>query len=491
MVHEVAPGDALLRLFEETDDARVLLDVDGRLVLVNRSCEQLLGWSREELLGESKLKLVPERLRDEYTRLRELLVASDSHDAVRLDLRASHRDGREIPVRITARLLHLGEARVVSLVLQPRNDGTADTGFREILDALLDGNVIVDGDGHIVMVNEQVVEMFGYAEDELVDQPVEILVPDSARSLHGGLRQGFTGQARRHPMGRGNRVLGRRKDGSSFPVQVLLSSIGAEDGVLVSATIRDLSGVEELMSHNDRLRGQFLATVSHELRTPLTTIMASTEMLADVLAEVADSEARGQVEGYVDRIMRAARRELTLIDDLLALTSIEASEEQVGRGLSELCTVARGAVVHARDRAAPRGITLEVVDPGVPVLVAVQERWLARAVGCLLDNAVKFSPDGGPVAVTVTGGDRAVLEVRDAGPGVPPGEEHAVFKRLYRGRNAVAAETPGAGLGLTIARSIVAAAGGDLEVVAGEGGHFRMSLPFAATDDLRDEVRLP
>lgn len=491
MVHEVAPGEALLRLFEETDDARVLLDAEGRVALVNRSCEQLLGWSRDELLGESKSMLVPERLRDEYHRLRELLIASDSHDAVRLDLRAEHRDGQEIPVRITARLLHLGDARMVSLVLHPRDDGTADTGFREILDALLDGNVIVDGDGHIVMVNVQVVDMFGYPEDELVDQPVELLVPDAAREGHGGLRAGFTGRARRHPMGRGNRVLGRRKDGSTFPVQVLLSSIGTEDGVLVSATIRDLSGVEELMSHNDRLRGQFLATVSHELRTPLTTIMASTEMLADVLAEVADSEARGQVEGYVDRIMRAARRELTLIDDLLALTSIEASEEQVGRGLSELGTVVRGAAAHVRDRAAARGITVETVDPAGPVLVAVHERWLARAVGCLVDNAVKFSPDGGPVTVTVAGGDRAVLEVQDAGPGVPLGEERAVFKRLYRGRNAVAAETPGAGLGLTIARSIVAAVGGTLDVVAGEGGHFRMSLPIATAAAVQDEVRLP
>src|SRR6478735_3884257 len=117
MADVVTPGDALLRLFEETDDARALLAADGTVVLVNRSCEDLLGWRRDDLVGQSKGVIVPEHLRDEYHGLRELLVASDSHDAIRLNLRASHRDGNEIPVRLTARLIHLGEDRLVSLIL--------------------------------------------------------------------------------------------------------------------------------------------------------------------------------------------------------------------------------------------------------------------------------------------------------------------------------------------------------------------------------------
>jgi two-component system, LuxR family, sensor kinase FixL len=482
MGHAVTPGEALLRLFEDADDARVLMDTEGEVLLVNRTCEELVGWSRDDLVGSSKSRLVPDRLQEEYRRLRTLLVASDSHDAVRLNLRARHRDGSEIPVRLTARLIHLGEDRLVSLVLQPRGED-ADTGFRELLDALLDGNVIVDGEGRIVMANDQARTLFGYREDELVDQPVEILVPEAVRATHDGLRHGFTGRARRHAMGRGNRVLGRRKDGTTFPVQVLLSSIGTDDSVLVSATIRDLSGVEELVSRNDQLRGQFLATVSHELRTPLTTILASSEMLADVLGSLEDPATRDEVASYADRITRAARRELTLVDDLLALTSIEASEGQVGRGLSDLGAVARGAVAHHQQRADGRGTMLEMVGDPDPLLVPVQEGWLARALGCVLDNAVKFTPSGGSVTVAV-GADRglATVDVRDTGPGVPEGEEDLVFSRLYRGQNAVAAETAGAGLGLTIARSIVEAAGGTLVALPGPGGCFRMSLPLAGAE---------
>lgn len=485
MVHEVAPGDALLRLFEQTDDARVLLDADGNLVLVNRSLEQLLGWAREDLVGQSKRTLVPEHLRDEYARLRELLLATDSADAVRLNLRVSHRDGREVPVRMTARLIHLGDHRVISLILVPRSDDDVDTSFREILEGLLDGNVIVDGDGHIVMANQQALEMFGYSEEELLDQPVEVLVPDAVRPAHVAQRAGFTGLARRHAMGQGTRVLGRHRDGSTFPVQVLLSSIGSGDAVLVSATIHDMSEVEALQSQNERLRAQFLATVSHELRTPLTTIMASAEMLVDDLTEGDGPVTRDQVETYLDRIMRAAERELALIDDLLALTSIEGRREPVGVGLADLGAVVEGAVAHVRDRADDRGLAIRAIVPEDPVPVPANERWIARAVGCLLDNAVKFTPPGGEVFVTLGAGEVAVLEVRDTGPGLPPGEEEMVFERLSRGSNALQAEIQGAGLGLTIARGIVAAAGGTLVAVPSDSGAcFRLSLPRTSSSSL-------
>jgi PAS domain S-box-containing protein len=481
MVRQVAPGDALLRLFEQTDDARVLLGEDGSVVLVNQRLEQLLGWSREELVGQSKRTLVPEHLRDEYARLRELLLSTDSTDAVRLNLRASHRDGHEVPVRMTARLIHLGANRVISLILQPRNEEDIDTNFRELLEALLDGNVIVDGDGRIVMVNQQALEMFGYPEGELLDQPVEVLVPDAVRPAHVAQRTGFTGLARRHAMGQGTRVLGRRRDGSTFPVQVLLSSIGSDDDVLVSATIHDMSEVEALQSQNERLRAQFLATVSHELRTPLTTIMASAEMLVDDLAEDDGPVTRDQVEAYLDRIMRAAQRELALIDDLLALTSIEGEREPVGIGLADLGSVVEGAVAHVRDQADARGLAIRFIVPEAPVPVPANERWIARAVGCLLDNALKFTPSGGGVFVTLSAGEAAVLEVRDTGPGLPPGEEEMVFERLNRGTNAMRAEVQGAGLGLTIARGIVAAAGGTLVAVpSNSGACFRLSLPMAS-----------
>jgi PAS domain S-box-containing protein len=473
-------GDALLRLFAQTDDARLLLSAEGVVVLANPQCGELFGWSADELVGTPAARLAPAQHRAEYARLRDLVMGTDSGDATRLELNALHRDGTELRLRVTARVLVLDErTRMLSIVLRPR----ADTGpdFRQLLEAVPDGNLVVDGGGRMLMANAAAQAMFGYAEVELVDQPLELLVPEGQRTAHVRRRTGFTGHARRHAMGLGTRVAARRKDGSTFPVSVVISSIGTDDGVLFSATVHDLSELEALRGRNDVLHDQFLATVSHELRTPLTTILASTEMLGDDLADLADDGVRTMVEGYAHRIERAARRELALVDDLLSLTIIEGEAAQLTDGLTDLAVVAETVVADTRDLAAARGLTLSTTTSGAPPIVRAHEGWLERAVRCLVDNAAKFTPRGGRIEVaTGADADEAWLEVGDTGPGVASGDEERVFQRLYRGADAIAAETAGAGLGLTIARSIVRAAGGSLVVVPQElGARLRISAPRA------------
>ncbi|WP_028642445.1 sensor histidine kinase [Nocardioides sp. URHA0020] len=475
-------GEALLRLFAQTDDARLLLTPDGVVTLANPRCAELFGWSVDELVGTSAVRLTPERHREEYAALRDLVLDSDSGDAARVDLVGLHRDGTELRLRVTARAIVLGqESRILSLILQTRDGADSSTGFRDLLEAVPDGNVVVDGRGRILMANAPAQTMFGYREDELLDQPLELLVPEAQRASHVRRRTGFTGRARRHAMGLGTRVVAQRKDGSTFPVSVVISSIGINDDVLFSATVHDLSELEALRGRNDQLRDQFLATVSHELRTPLTTILASAEMLEDDVADLPDERVRALVVRYAERIERAARRELALVDDLLSLTIIEGDAERLGDGLADLTVVAESVVAGERSSVEARGLTISAVSAGHPAVVRAHEGWLERAVRCLVDNAAKFTPRGGRIEV-VTGveGDLAWLEVCDTGPGIPGGDEERVFARLYRGADAVAAETPGAGLGLSIARSIVGAAGGRLEVVPAEGGaRLRITAPRA------------
>lgn len=475
-------GDALLRLFAQTEDARLLLSAEGVVLLANPQCEELFGWSADELVGTAAARLAPEHHRAEYARLRHLVMGTGSGDATRFELTALHRDRQELRLRVTARVLVLDEhTRMLSLVLEPRTDGDAGPEFRQLLEAVPDGNLVVDGGGRILMANAPAQAMFGYTEDELVDQPLELLVPVAQRTAHVRRRTGFTGHARRHAMGLGTRVAARRRDGSTFPVSVVISSIGTDDDVLFSATVHDLSELEALRGRNDVLHDQFLATVSHELRTPLTTILASTEMLGDDLAELSDEGVRTMVEGYAHRIERAARRELALVDDLLSLTIIEGEAEQLSEGLTDLAVVAETVVDGTRDIAAARGLTISTTTTGAPPIVRAHEGWLERAVRCLVDNAVKFTPSGGQVLVaTGADADEVWLEVCDTGPGIVASDAERVFQRLYRGSDAVAAETAGAGLGLTIARSIVHAAGGSLLVVPQEAGaRLRICAPRA------------
>jgi signal transduction histidine kinase len=149
------------------------------------------------------------------------------------------------------------------------------------------------------------------------------------------------------------------------------------------------------------------------------------------------------------------------------------------------------------DRAAQAdaaGVALATEGGGLPTLVRADERWLSRALDCLVANAVKFTPAGGRALVRVgSTADEVWVEVADTGPGIPEDEREQVFRRLYRGRAAVSGEVAGAGLGLAIARSVVEASGGTLVVVPhrdGEpGATLRMTLPGIDVRD--DEVRLP
>src|SRR3954471_23196615 len=111
-------GDALLRLFAQTDDARLLLDIDGLVILANPRSEDLFGWTVDELVGMPADLLAPEQHRTEYARLRELVLGSDAGGATRLGMVGLHRDGQEVRMRVTARVVLLGEGeRVLSMIL--------------------------------------------------------------------------------------------------------------------------------------------------------------------------------------------------------------------------------------------------------------------------------------------------------------------------------------------------------------------------------------
>ena len=127
-------------------------------------------------------------------------------------------------------------------------------------------------------------------------------------------------------------------------------------------------------------------------------------MLGDDLAELSDEGVRTMVEGYAHRIERAARRELALVDDLLSLTIIEGEAEQLSEGLTDLAVVAETVVDGTREIVAARGLTISTTTTGAPPIVRAHEGWLERAVRCLVDNAVKFTPSGGQVLVA-TGAD--------------------------------------------------------------------------------------
>lgn len=355
--------------------------------------------------------------------------------------------------------------------------------FRGLLEAAPDAMVIVDADARIVLTNRQVVNLFGYEPDELVGRDIETLVPERYRAGHHALRDGFLRHPGMRPMGSGRELYAVRRDGTEFPVEISLSPLVTDGGVLVSAAVRDITERLRLQRESDRLRDELVATVSHELRTPLTSIIGYVELLLDLEADTLSEGARRML-GVIER---NANRELHLVNDLLDLGSIRAVGTDV-RHRVVLGGLARASVEGARITARTRGLTLAVDVPDGLKVVGDPQR-LAQVLDNLVANAVKFSSPG--ASVTVVGaqdGATVWLEVRDEGAGIPPEELPRIFDRLFRSADAVRQQVPGAGLGLTIAHAIVEAHGGRINATSqvGVGTTVRVVLP-AAPEPVPDE----
>jgi protein-histidine pros-kinase len=463
-------------MLEAAPDAMIVIASSGAIVLVNRRTEQLFGYARAELVGAQVEMLVPESLRaDHLAHWRDYLLDPDARAGI--DLRGRRKDGVEFIAEVWLTPLWTDDGLMISAAVRDvRGKRRQERLFRGLLEAAPDAMVIVDQDARIVLVNAQVEEKFGYRRAELVGEPVEILVPERFAGMHVSFRSGYVAEPRTRPMGLAGDLFARRKDGSEFPVEISLAPLETEEGLLVSAAVRDISERRQMQEEADRVKDEFFATVSHELRTPLTSMLGYSELMADL------EELSPQGRRFLQVIARSAERELRLVDDLLTLVAIEESGLSIRPSVLDLESVVRDAVEAARPRADEADIDLRLEIPGFPVQVQVDRDRIGQAIDNLLSNAIKFTPAGGTVRVRLrTDEALAQVEVADSGSGIRDGDAERIFERLYRSGSAVAQQVPGAGLGLTIALAIAEAHHGRIVLVKSDaaGATFRMDLPLA------------
>jgi PAS domain S-box-containing protein len=338
----------------------------------------------------------------------------------------------------------------------------SEAKFRNLLEGAPDALIIVDEMGRIRLVNQKAESLFGYTRNELIDSMVEMLIPLRLRDRHVGHRARYAQAPKARPMGAGTDLLARRKDGQEFPVEISLSPLETQEGLLVTAAVRDITvrkqAEQELEASRRQLAmteklsalGTLVSGVGHEIRTPLTYISANVALVDAHMA------ACGRFGPEVEAIGKDVSQRTAKIQEGVA--RIERIVRQLRQfGLPQLKRTPVGldqVVLQAVElfRAAHRGEVNISTDLSPTPAFDMDEGQIQQVVINLLNNGLESMGRNGRLEVRTREVDgEAVIEVHDHGPGIPDAVQKRLFDPFFT------TKSQGTGLGLSISRRIVEA----------------------------------
>lgn len=467
---------------ESALDGMAITDLEGNILFANPALESLFGYARKELETLSVEDLMPERFR---VRHRERRAGYAEHPRSRpmgedLELFGLRKDGTEFPADISLILLQGDQGPFVLATVHDTSrrklaeEALADqtVRLRAILETAVDAIVVIDERGLIKDFNPAAERMFGYTGAEVKDRNISCLMPSPYREEHDAYIARYLSTGERRIIGIGREVLGLRRDGTTFAIELAVAETPVGDHRLFTGIIRDVTErrkaqeqqtalLEQLTEKNAELE-RFIYTASHDLKSPLITIQGFSGMLEQ-------SALRGDFErmrGDIRRIRAAASRMQTLLDDLLELS-------RIGRLVSPPERICMRALVHEAielvgERIPGNRLRIEIT-PDLPDALGDPKRifevWLN-----LIENAVKFMGDQEQPLIqigTETKQGEIAYFVRDNGIGIEPDYHTKIFGLFER----LDPSTEGTGIGLAIVKRIVEVHGGRLWVDSEGTGH--------------------
>lgn len=477
----------LAAIAASSNDAIIGKDLDGIITVWNEGAERLFGFAAADMVGRPITTIIPpERIDEETTIL------------------AKMRRGERIPHFETERLNSSGRAIPVSLTISPIRD---DTGriigvskvardlselhrlnrelarhaalLQSILDTVSDALVVIDRAGIVHSFSPAAERMFGFTAEEVVGRNVSLLMPPSQASGHDGHMQRYVATRERRIIGIGRVLVGQRKDGSSFPMELRVGEVEVPGSHLFTGFMRDLTErqdrerrLNELQAeliHVSRLSelGQMVSALAHEVNQPLT---AMTNYISGIRRLLAGAEL-SPLARAVDKVAEQAERASGIVQSLRGLVRKESRPRQTEDLETMIQETSALALIGTS-----RLVNLELRIGADATHAVVDKVQIQQVLLNLMRNAVEAmagSPRRRLTIATARRGDRIEVRIADTGPGLSP----EVAARLFM--PFVTTKAEGLGVGLSICRTIVEAHGGRLvaDSPAGGGAAFRFTLP--------------
>jgi len=479
------PAEVVNELLHAAADAAIVTDGDGRIVFVNRGAETLFGYSAEEVVGRPVETLMPADLRKQHEESRQRYKDSPRARPLLsgLDLYGQRKDGSRFRAEIALTPVNTDAGLLVASTIREVNAGDeSEAYFRTMLETAPDAMIIVDERGRIAIVNRQAEDMFGYTRAELLGHEVEMLLPESIRKGHLEHRGGYIANPELRPMGPGLHLLGRRKDGSEFPVEISLSPVKTSSGMFVSSVIRDVTqrrrmeqeiiAARQAAERAQKANTAFLAAASHDLRQP---VQALSLLNGALRRTVKDERAREMIDSQEHSLTAMTN----LLNSLLDISRLDAGavtpeiEEFPMQRLIDRLSAEFGR------QASHKG--LEFSAEPCAITVRSDPNLLSEIIQNLVSNAIRYTDNGSVEMVCDCGGDVCRLEVIDTGIGIEEDQLEDIFKEFHQTKTP-GSSTEGFGLGLAIVRRLADLLDHDIAVESepGQGSKFRVSVPIAA-----------